>query len=100
MKKVYVSFGTNNIKEQRRIVEKLKSLGLETNNMDFVVPRNENAKNDDVYFLAKSIEKMSEADVIFFSEGWIYSRRCNIERQIAHEYGLELLFYDDIGDIE
>lgn len=39
-----------------------------------------------VWFLAKSIEFLSTADVVFFAKGWDSYRGCKIENRIAHEY--------------
>lgn len=39
-----------------------------------------------VWFLAKSIEFLSDANIIFFAKGWNEYRGCKIENTIAHEY--------------
>lgn len=40
-----------------------------------------------IYYLAKSIEKLAEADIIIFVPGWEKARGCKIEYEIAKEYG-------------
>lgn len=48
-----------------------------------------------VYYLAKSIEVMSEADVVIFAKGWEQSRGCRIEFEIAKNYGKQILILGD-----
>lgn len=40
-----------------------------------------------IYYLAKSIEKLAEADIVIFVPGWETARGCKIEYEIAKEYG-------------
>lgn len=46
-------------------------------------------KGDDValWYLAKSIELLSEADLVFFVNDWKDYRGCSTERKVAEEYG-------------
>lgn len=39
-----------------------------------------------IWYLAKSIEFLSKADVVFFAKGWNEARGCKIENRIANEY--------------
>lgn len=41
-----------------------------------------------LWFLGKSLELLSEADVAFFAEGWQGARGCRIEFTCAQEYGV------------
>lgn len=41
---------------------------------------------DPIQMLGMSIEKMAEADMIVFAEGWYNARGCKIEYQTAIEY--------------
>lgn len=41
-----------------------------------------------LWFLAKSLELLSTADVAFFAKGWEDARGCRIEKQCAIEYGI------------
>lgn len=45
-----------------------------------------------IYFLAKSIEKMSECQAVYFCQGWEEARGCQIEHEIAKKYGLEIIY--------
>ena len=44
-----------------------------------------------ILLLAKSIEKIAEADVVYMCEGWKNSRGCRIEHEIARDYGLTIV---------
>lgn len=55
-------------------------------------------KNLPLKFLAKSIDKLAEADVMFMLDDGNYSRGCSIELNCAVEYGLIVhrIFKDDL----
>lgn len=44
--------------------------------------------NEGIYFLAKSLEKMSECTAVYFCRGAQAARGCRIERAVAEAYGL------------
>lgn len=44
-----------------------------------------------VWFLGKSLEKLSEADAVYFADGWRYARGCNIEHEVAADYGISII---------
>ena len=41
-----------------------------------------------LWFLGKSLELLSTADVAYFAKGWQNYRGCRIEHQCAMEYGI------------
>lgn len=47
-----------------------------------------------MWFLAKSIELLAEADVAYFAKGWETARGCKIENTCAIEYGTETIIED------
>lgn len=47
-----------------------------------------------LWFLGKSLELLSTADVVYFTKGWEDARGCRIENQCAVEYGIELVIED------
>ena len=47
-----------------------------------------------LWFLAKSLELLSTADVAYFAKGWEEARGCKIEHTCAIEYGIELVIED------
>lgn len=56
----------------------------------------ENVKQEPVFYLAKSIEKMSKCNAVMFVYGWEKARGCRIEKAIAEAYGLEV--YEELED--
>lgn len=55
-------------------------------------------KNGAVYCLAQSIDAMSRCDVVLFRPGWQNARGCQMEHEIATEYGLDILYEDKEGN--
>lgn len=44
-----------------------------------------------LWFLEKSLELLSTADIAYFAKGWEDARGCRIENQCAIEYGIEVI---------
>ena len=44
-----------------------------------------------LWFLGKSLELLSTADVAYFAKGWDEARGCKIENTCAVEYGIETI---------
>lgn len=44
-----------------------------------------------LWFLGKSLEKLSTADKAFFADGWQEARGCKIEHDAAESYGIEII---------
>lgn len=44
-----------------------------------------------LWFLGKSLELLSTADVAFFAKGWEEARGCRIENTCAIEYGIDVI---------
>lgn len=42
-----------------------------------------------LWFLGKSIELLSNAEVVYFVKGWKEARGCRIEHQCAVQYGID-----------
>ena len=47
-----------------------------------------------LWYLAKSLELLSTADVVYFAQDWENYRGCRIENTCAIEYGIELVIED------
>ena len=47
-----------------------------------------------LWFLGKSLELLSTADVVYFCDGWDTARGCRIEQMCAVEYGINRLYAD------
>lgn len=41
-----------------------------------------------IYYLSKSIEQLSRADLVLFAPGWNTARGCRIEHKIAKDYDI------------
>lgn len=50
-----------------------------------------------LWFLGKSLELLSTADVAYFAKGWETARGCKIENTCAIEYGIAVI--EDYGTI-
>lgn len=44
-----------------------------------------------LWFLGKSLELLSTADIAYFAKGWEDARGCRIENQCTIEYGIEVI---------
>ena len=51
-----------------------------------------------LWFLAKTLELLSTADVAYFAKGWEDARGCRIENECAIEYGIDVI--EDYSDCE
>lgn len=47
-----------------------------------------------LWFLGKSLELLSTADVVYFAKGWEDARGCRIENTCAIEYGIDTVIED------
>ena len=79
------------LKERERAIEKVKSqVGEKVEVIDsFFQSAPVTAKP--LWFLGKSLELMSDADVVYFVKGWGDFRGCKIENICAREYGIEVI---------
>ena len=48
-----------------------------------------------LWFLGKSLELLSTADVAYFAKDWDKYRGCKIEHTCAVEYEIEVIHFDD-----
>ena len=82
-----------------KAIKKLNELGYEFVDTLFTEEWVAKEKSDDIaniplWFLAKSLQKMSECDAIYFCNGWGLARGCNVEHTAADLYRLELIYED------
>ena len=49
-----------------------------------------------LWFLGKSLELLSTADVAYFCDGWKEYRGCRIEKECCHEYDIEICYQGDV----
>ena len=48
-----------------------------------------------LFFLAKSLEKMSLCHAAYFCKGWEQARGCRIEHEAAKAYGLDIIYEEE-----
>lgn len=65
-------------------------LGAEFNVIDSII---EDAPDDakPLWYIGKSLELLSEADVAFFVHGWKENRGCRLEHIACSEYGIRII---------
>jgi hypothetical protein len=76
-------------KEREDLAKVLEEQGYDV--LDTVLSESDVKEDDPLYYLAKSIEFLAEADIIVFMKGWEEARGCRIEHQIAKEYNKEIM---------
>ena len=47
-------------------------------------------------YLAKSIELLADADIVYFANGWQDARGCKIEHDCAVAYGIDWIYGNEI----
>ena len=48
-----------------------------------------------VCYLSMAIEKMSQCNIVYFANGWENARGCNIEHEVALQYGLDIIYEEN-----
>ena len=48
-------------------------------------------KSIPVWYLGKSIQFLSQADIAYFGDGWKNARGCKIEYEVAEKYGIKII---------
>jgi hypothetical protein len=76
------------LKERKKAIAKAKEVAgedIEVLETFFNFPKG----TKPLYYLAKSIEFLSKADIAYFVPGWNNARGCKIEHECAVEYGID-----------
>lgn len=80
------------LNERNIIIKKVKeTLGEEIEIIDSFIEETPSAKNIPLWYLGKSIELLSNADIAYFVKGWENNRGCRIEYDSAKEYGIDII---------
>ena len=81
------------LEERKQIIEKFKNMHIDVIDTFYKdeVPAD---YHSGVYFLGKSIKDMAKVDAIFMCNGWRAARGCRIEKQVAQDYGIKILYED------
>lgn len=74
-------------KERKNIVNELVDAGHEV--IDTILDLDEDKSA--IYYLAKSIELLDQADAVYFMKGWEKARGCVIEHKICQAYGKKII---------
>lgn len=78
------------IEERQELIKQLENEGHEV--MDTIIKETApNHTNAGLWYLAKSIEMMSEADAVVFMPGWENARGCKLERACAEAYNIKII---------
>lgn len=97
MKKVFISQPMRGMSDDTIMSERKRLINVarafledEVDVIDsFIVDSPQDAKP--LWFLGKSLELMSEADIAVFAKGWQNYRGCRIEHDCAHAYGIKTI---------
>ena len=92
--KIFISQETKNLSEEQILKRRSEIVEfLETQFKDFEVLDNVlDLDKNELQNLGKSIELLSEADLVVFDTGWYNSRDCLIEFKCCNLYGIKMLF--------
>ena len=96
MKKVFISqpmrgLSDAEIKEERKVIK--QAIIKEYGDVEFIDSYFEGAPADarPLWFLGKSFELLSTADMAFFAYGWEDARGCVMEHEACEKYGIEII---------
>lgn len=96
MKRVFISqpmkgLSNEEIKENRETIKKL--IKNEYGEVEFIESFFEGAPASakPLWFLGKSFELLSTADMAFFALGWDEARGCIMEHEVCIRYGIEII---------
>ena len=78
-------------RERERCIEKVRALYNEEVEVIDSFFENAPAEAKPLWFLGKSLELLSTADVAVFARGWEQARGCRIENTCAVEYCIEVV---------
>ena len=82
------------LKEREKAIESAKKhLGEDGKDVEVIDSFFQSAPVDarPLWFLGKSLELLSTADVAYFAKGWEEARGCKIENLCAIEYGITVI---------
>lgn len=81
--------------ERKKIIEKVERYFGEVEVIDsFFKDAPHDAKP--LWFLGKSLELLSNANVIVLGKGWECSRGCRIEHECAVQYGIKIAYIENL----
>lgn len=93
--KIFISQKMGNLTEEQITLKRAKIIEyLESQFADFEVINSilQPGEHPPLWYLGKSVELLSNADLAVFDTEWYKSRGCKIEFQCCVEYGIKVLF--------
>ena len=82
------------LKEREKAIASAKRNFVEDEEIEVIDSFFQSAPADarPLWFLGKSLELLSTADIAYFAKGWENARGCKIEHEVALQYGLEVIY--------
>lgn len=98
MKKLFISQPMRGLTDEEilkareiAINEVSEKLGEEVEVIDSFFENTPDVKTIPLWYLGKSLQLLSEADISYFGKGWQDARGCRIEHTCAREYGVDVI---------
>lgn len=97
MKKLFISQPMRGKTDEEILKERNEAIAIAKDVMEDDIEvidsffQNAPAEANPLWFLGKSIELLSSADVVYFCNGWSDARGCRIEYECAKEYGIDTI---------
>lgn len=92
MKKLFISQPMRDKTERNEILQRVKEIYP---NEDIVLIdsffENDPYAATPLWYLGKSLQLLSTADIVYFAKGWEEYRGCSIEHKCALEYGINII---------
>lgn len=79
------------LSERKRMIKKVEESATEKPEVIDSFFQNAPAEAKPLWFLGKSLELLSTADVAVFAKGWEEARGCRIEHECCVQYGIEII---------
>ena len=98
MKKLFISQPMKDKTDEQILNEREKAIKLAKEvigeEVEVIDSFFQNAPHDvkPLWFLGKSLELLSTADIVYFAEDWDKYRGCKIEHTCAVEYGIKVIY--------
>lgn len=96
MKKLFISQPMNGKSDKEILDERNKIIDIankyfgEVEVIDSFI-KDAPANANGLWYLSKSLEFLSEADLVYFAPGWEEARGCKIEHECAIEYDVKII---------
>lgn len=88
-----IGFSREDVLRRRQEVKLRLFHELGDYNIEFIEPRV--SYSDPFLNIGESIKRMAGAHIVYFMHGWEKHRDCIIEREVAVQYGIRCIMYED-----